>query len=196
MNWIVVADSDADNLRKAGQILCRQQMRMTGFNSAQALLDFLRDNRPDLILLGNVLWELGGFEAISTLKRSMNGDIPVLLMADPDNRALAVQTKGAAGVVSKPLEPAALTAAVQGIFALRERRGQDETAPASSSLEEMEALLGKEGVTATVLNPVGFAEFDGVRLNVSTEGSYLEKEKKVKVSKVEGSKIIVKEIKG
>ena len=141
MNWIVVADSDADNLRKAGQILCRQQMRMTGFNSAQALLDFLRDNRPDLILLGNVLWELGGFEAISTLKRSMNGDIPVLLMADPDNRELAIQTKGAAGVVSKPLEPAALTAAVQGIFALRERRGQDETAPASSSLEEIASSL-------------------------------------------------------
>ena len=141
MNWIVVADSDADNLRKAGQILCRQQMRMTGFNSAQALLDFLRDNRPDLILLGNVLWELGGFEAISTLKRSMNGDIPVLLMADPDNRELAIQTKGAAGVVSKPLEPAALTAAVHGIFALRERRGQDETAPASSSLEEIASSL-------------------------------------------------------
>ncbi len=141
MNWIVVADSDADNLRKAGQILCRQQMRMTGFNSAQALLDSLRDNRPDLILLGNVLWELGGFEAISTLKRSMNGDIPVLLMADSDNRELAIQMKGAAGVVSKPLEPAALTAAVHGIFALRERRGQDETAPASSSLEEIASSL-------------------------------------------------------
>ena len=62
--------------------------------------------------------------------------------------------------------------------------------------DETDALIGKQGVTVTVLNPVGFAEFDGVRLNVSTEGSYLEKEKKVKVTKVEGSKIIVKEIKG
>ena len=62
--------------------------------------------------------------------------------------------------------------------------------------EEMEALLGKEGVTATVLNPVGFAEFDGVRLNVVSEGSYLEKGVKVQVTKVEGAKISVREIKG
>lgn len=62
--------------------------------------------------------------------------------------------------------------------------------------EENAALLGKEGITTTVLNPVGFAEFDGVRLNVLTEGSYLEKGKKVKVTQVEGAKIIVREIEG
>ena len=58
--------------------------------------------------------------------------------------------------------------------------------------EESEALTGKEGVTATVLNPVGIAEFDGVRLNVVSEGSYLEKGTKVKVQQVEGNKIIVR----
>lgn len=62
--------------------------------------------------------------------------------------------------------------------------------------EETEALLGKEGVTATVLNPVGIAEFDGVRLNVVSEGSYLEKDRKIKVIQVEGTKIMVREIKG
>ncbi len=60
--------------------------------------------------------------------------------------------------------------------------------------EEAEALLGKEGVTATVLNPVGFAEFDGVRLNVVSEGSYLEKGVPVRVQQVEGSKIIVRRV--
>ena len=59
--------------------------------------------------------------------------------------------------------------------------------------EENEALLGKAGKTVTVLNPVGFAEFDGVRLNVVSEGNYLEKDKPVQVTKVEGNKIIVKE---
>lgn len=58
--------------------------------------------------------------------------------------------------------------------------------------EEGDALLGKEGVTDTVLNPVGIAVFDGVRLNVVSEGSYLEKGVKVKVQQVEGNKIIVR----
>ena len=62
--------------------------------------------------------------------------------------------------------------------------------------EENEALIGKTGVTSTVLNPVGIAEFDGVRLNVVSEGTYIEKGAKVQVQRVEGSKIIVREIKG
>ena len=60
--------------------------------------------------------------------------------------------------------------------------------------EEAEALKGKEGVTDTVLNPVGIAVFDGVRLNVVSEGSYLEKGVKVKVQQVEGNKIIVRKV--
>ena len=58
--------------------------------------------------------------------------------------------------------------------------------------EDTEALTGKEGVTDTVLNPVGIAEFDGVRLNVVSEGSYLEKGVRVRVQQVEGNKIIVR----
>ncbi len=62
--------------------------------------------------------------------------------------------------------------------------------------EETDAFLGREGQTLTVLNPVGFADFDGVRLNVVSEGTYLEKGARVKVTQVEGTKIIVREIKG
>ena len=144
MNWIVVADSDVSTLRDAGQILCRQKMRVTGFKSAQTLLDFLRDNRPDLILLGNVLWELGGFEAISALQRAAKPgeDIPVLLMAEPGNRDQeeSAQAKGAAGIINKPLEPAMLTARVQELLALREKRERNSL-PTRSNLEEIASSL-------------------------------------------------------
>ena len=62
--------------------------------------------------------------------------------------------------------------------------------------EETEALLGREGTTMTVLNPVGVADFDGVRLNVVSEGTFLAKGAKVQVTKVEGTKIIVRDIPG
>ena len=71
MNWIAVADTSALTLQVAGQILCKNKMRMTGFVTGQGLMDFLKDNQPDLILLGNVMWELGGVESISTLRRGM-----------------------------------------------------------------------------------------------------------------------------
>ena len=142
MNAIVVADSNVSVLQAAGQILCRQQMRVTGFNSAQTLLDYLKDNRPDLILLGNVLWELGGFEAVSVLKNAAapGDDIPVLLMTDPESReaAEAAQAKGAAGVVNKPLEPASLIPIVREILALSEG---ESAPPIRSSLEEIASSL-------------------------------------------------------
>ena len=144
MNWIVVADSDVSTLRDAGQILCRQKMRVTGFKSAQTLLGFLRDNQPDLILLGNVIWELGGFEAISALQRAAKPgeDIPVLLMAEPGNRDQeeSAQAKGAAGIINKPLEPAMLTARVQELLALREKRERNSV-PTRSNLEEIASSL-------------------------------------------------------
>ncbi len=62
--------------------------------------------------------------------------------------------------------------------------------------EDTEALLGKEGVTTTVLNPVGIAEFDGVRLNVVSEGNYMAKGAKVRIAQIDGAKIIVRETKG
>ncbi len=62
--------------------------------------------------------------------------------------------------------------------------------------EDTEELIGKEGITATVLNPVGIAEFDGVRLNVVSEGSYMAKGAKVRITQIDGAKIIVRETKG
>lgn len=60
--------------------------------------------------------------------------------------------------------------------------------------EELESFRDKRGVTLTVLNPVGIADFDGVRLNVTSEGNYLEKGRKVQVIRIEGTHIIVREI--
>ena len=58
--------------------------------------------------------------------------------------------------------------------------------------DEIAALMGKEGKTVTPLNPVGFAEFDGVRLSVSSEGGFLGKDAPVQVIRADGNHIIVR----
>lgn len=59
---------------------------------------------------------------------------------------------------------------------------------------ELSELLGKEGMTTTVLRPAGIVEFDGVRLNVVSEGGYIEQGAKVCVDKIQGNRIVVKKI--
>ena len=60
------------------------------------------------------------------------------------------------------------------------------------STQDLAVFMDKEGVTSTVLRPTGIADFDGVRLNVSSEGDYIAAGTKVRIIKVEGAKILVR----
>lgn len=62
------------------------------------------------------------------------------------------------------------------------------------STQDMEVFLGKEGATTTVLRPAGIAEFDGVRLNVVSEGEFIPAGVNVRIVRVEGSKILVRPV--
>lgn len=55
-------------------------------------------------------------------------------------------------------------------------------------------LLGKVGFSVTALRPAGVVELDNERLDVVSEGTFIEAHKKVKVVKVEGPRIVVREI--
>ena len=56
-------------------------------------------------------------------------------------------------------------------------------------------LIGKVGKTITPLRPSGTVLVDDERIDVVSEGSYIDSNKKVKIIEVEGSRIVVREIK-
>ncbi len=60
------------------------------------------------------------------------------------------------------------------------------------SVEDLAVFMDREGTATSVLRPTGIADFDGVRLNVSSEGDYIPAGTKVRIIKVEGAKILVK----
>jgi membrane-bound serine protease (ClpP class) len=55
-------------------------------------------------------------------------------------------------------------------------------------------LVNLHGESVTPLRPVGIVTLNGKRYDVVTEGEFIEKGKKVYVARVEGVKIIVKEV--
>ena len=63
-----------------------------------------------------------------------------------------------------------------------------------TSGEDMGYFLGREGVVTSMLRPVGTADFDGVKLEVLSEGEIIEAGVKVKVVKVEGRKLVVRKV--
>ncbi|WP_093135464.1 NfeD family protein [Salinibacillus kushneri] len=61
------------------------------------------------------------------------------------------------------------------------------------STENRLELIGLKGTTLTPLRPAGTAIFENERMDVISEGGYIGKDKNVKIVKVEGSRIVVRE---
>jgi len=56
---------------------------------------------------------------------------------------------------------------------------------------EYASLLGKEGIAITLLRPAGTAMIEGEKVSVVTEGDFIEQNSRVRVTKVEGYRIVV-----
>lgn len=71
----------------------------------------------------------------------------------------------------------------------RQQKEEGYVAP----LSDLSLFAGKEGTALTPLRPSGAVEIDGQRLDVVTEGEFVAPGAPVKVIKVEGPRVIVKE---
>ena len=65
--------------------------------------------------------------------------------------------------------------------------------PDAAENNDLNYFIGKQGVTQTALRPSGIAEFDGVKLNVVSDGAFIAQGRQIKVQKVAGNRIVVVE---
>lgn len=72
---------------------------------------------------------------------------------------------------------------------------QEKVEPVESYLGEsdLKYLIGKAGTTVTDLRPAGKCDIDGITFDVRSEGSYIKKEKRIRIIDIKGSTLIVKE---
>lgn len=117
MDWVVVVDDDVMNLKMAGTILSKHNMRVTALKSGAALLDYVKTNRPDLILLDIRMPEMDGFETMTLLKEVLPADesIPVIFLTADENRESETRglELGAMDFIKKPFVPEVLVLRVR-----------------------------------------------------------------------------------
>jgi membrane-bound serine protease (ClpP class) len=63
------------------------------------------------------------------------------------------------------------------------------------SSKPLSELIGKEGKALTTLRPAGMADFNGDKIDVVADGDYVQQGSRLRVLRVEGSKVVVREIK-
>ena len=62
------------------------------------------------------------------------------------------------------------------------------------SRQDMQVLVGRCGRTISVLRPAGIGDFDGVRLNIVTEGGFIERDIPIEIVRVDGARIVVRQL--
>ena len=114
--WIVVVDDDSTNLMLAESVLKRGRQRVTTLTSGEALLEIMKQEKPDLILLDIRMPGMDGVETFQRIKREYPEMSPpvIFLTADESMDAEARCLKlGAVDFITKPFTPDVLTLRVR-----------------------------------------------------------------------------------
>lgn len=143
MYWVIVVDDDVANLKMAGHILSGHKMRVTALRSGRALLDYVKTNSPDLILLDIKMPEMDGFETLEKLRSTPypGDEIPVIFLTADDNRESETRglELGAMDFIRKPFVPEVLALRVSHTIELV-RLQRDLTAEVERRTKENENL--------------------------------------------------------
>lgn len=122
--WVVVVDDDIVNLKVAGQILSKSNMRVSAVKSGEALLEFMADNNPDLVLLDVMMPGMDGFETLKKLRvlestkregGEQVNEVPVIFLTANENEETETMglKLGAMDFIKKPLVPEVLVLRVR-----------------------------------------------------------------------------------
>lgn len=148
-DWILVVDDDASNLKMASHILGRAQMRVSCLKSGEDAVQFLEENKPDLILLDIHMPVMDGFQTMAAIHENKSAaDIPVIfLTADDDSntekKGLEV---GAVDFIRKPFVPEVLLLRVRHTIDLKrlqadlQKEVQKKTQEITAQHEKLERI--------------------------------------------------------
>ena len=124
MNWVVVVDDEVFNRKTVSRILKKHDYIVTALESGQELLEFLfvKDNKPDLILLDIKMPQMDGFETMKRLQEKQNEQsrIPIVFLTGDtvDETEMKGLKMGAEDFIRKPIYPDVLIHRVARIIEL------------------------------------------------------------------------------
>lgn len=143
---ILIVDDDAANSSLLSKHLTRLGSQVAIATTEQAA--HALDAMPDLVMLDISLPQIGGLQVLEQIQSHQQWrQIPVLLLADPDELDLVVQgiARGATDYVTKPLQSVLLQAKVTACLESK----QDQQPDASFDLLFENAPIGVYQATAT-----------------------------------------------
>ena len=153
--WIIVVDDDTANLKMAGHILSKNNIRVTAFKSGSSFLEYVKDNgMPDLVLLDIKMPVMDGFETLGRFRQYEQEKglmkTPVVFLtadedADTETRGFEV---GVSDFIRKPFNPDVLLRRIDNIMSNSQEMHDLKS---EATIDKLTGLLNK-GATGVELS--------------------------------------------
>ena len=194
--WAAANDSAATDEARA-----TAQQAVDSLQSAQKAyhLQFVKDHMPSAfsdMMLQFIFMELSTEEQEELLKLcgEKQPDYPVYKSIMAQREAEASTAVGADYTDLEQEGPDGKMVKVSDYVGKSKLVLNDVAVPADASENnDLNYFIGRTGTAHTALRPAGIGEFDGVKLNVVSDGEFISAGKGIRVESVSGNRIVVRE---
>ena len=124
MKHILMVDDNTTNLKSAAEVL-QPFYHLSMAKSGKQALNFLKKNRPDLILMDIFMPEMDGYETVEQIKLNpKTANIPVIFLTadnEHDSEVKGIQM-GALDFITKPFEAQSMLGRIEKVLQMEDMR--------------------------------------------------------------------------
>ena len=158
---LIVDDSKSARLFLA-RVLEKYDIDVDAAESAEAAIDYLNSNRPDVIFMDHLMPGMDGLQAVQHIKNDpRTATIPIMMYTSQEGELYLGQARalGAIGVLPKQIKPADVSKVLYQLHLLPDRRtGEQSSFTALNVRVEPEALEATTGVLSKPLTDSALRE--------------------------------------
>jgi CheY-like chemotaxis protein len=126
----LVVDDSKSARAFLSRILERHEFAVDAAESAEAAIEYLARNRPDIIFMDHMMPGMDGFQAVQTIKNNpRTSAIPILMYTSQEGDLYLGQARalGAEGVLPKQIKQSDVTKMLYQLRLVADRRGGEQT---------------------------------------------------------------------
>ena len=126
---LIVDDSKSARLFLA-RVLEKYDIDVDSAESAEAAIDYLTNNRPDVIFMDHLMPGMDGLQAVQAIKNDpRTATIPIMMYTSQEGEVYLGQARalGAVGVLPKQIKPADVSKVLYQLHLVPDRRTQEQS---------------------------------------------------------------------
>ena len=153
--WVAVVDDEALSLTNVKNILHSQGMKVSCLKSGEALLKYMENHDPDLILLDIIMPEMDGFETFQALRKQEEhlgkNKTPVIFLTGENNNEVERRglTAGASDFIRKPIDQEILISRINNTI---QNNKTIESLTEEATVDKLTGFLNKNSGTRKISN--------------------------------------------